>query len=108
MRLKTILLQKISASKKEDINIVARMLSMGKLHPTFAIGGGICLAIAAKIEGSVVKDQLEQMYMDEIKIGHCGGIMEVGAEFADKKIALRGTVFRTARCLMTGYTYVSV
>ncbi|MFD2211573.1 2-methylaconitate cis-trans isomerase PrpF family protein [Virgibacillus halophilus] len=94
--------------KKEDINIVARMLSMGKLHPTFAIGGGICLAIAAKIEGSVVKDQLEQMYMDEIKIGHCGGIMEVGAEFADKKIALRGTVFRTARCLMTGYTYVSV
>ncbi|MDY0404651.1 PrpF domain-containing protein [Virgibacillus sp. 179-BFC.A HS] len=94
--------------RKDEIDIVARMLSMGKLHPTFAISGGICLAVAAKIKGTIVSDQLKHVSEDLIKIGHCGGIMEVSAEVTKEKIALRGTVFRTARCLMTGFTYVSV
>jgi 2-methylaconitate cis-trans-isomerase PrpF len=93
---------------EDDIDIVARMLSMGKLHPTFAISGGICLAIAAKIEGTIVNSQLKQFDKDRIVIGHCGGTMEVGAEVTEENVALRGTVFRTARCLMLGETYISV
>ncbi|MBH8582474.1 2-methylaconitate cis-trans isomerase PrpF family protein [Thermoactinomyces sp. CICC 10735] len=97
---------------KGDVDLVARMMSMGKLHPSFAITGGICLAVAAKINGTLV-NQIVHSKRDEndvVRIGHCDGVMEVGAEVQQVNgqwQAVYGTVYRTARCLMNGSVCLS-
>lgn len=88
------------------IDLQARMLSMGKLHPVLAITGGICIGVAAKIPGTLVNEAVgAAAARDEIRIGHCSGILAVGAEVkqtAQGIEAVSGTVFRTARILMRG------
>lgn len=91
---------------KSDYTLAARMLSMGKLHPTYAITGGICTAIAAKIEGTVVNEIVGQLKPNQdIVIGHCSGTLAVDAEVktdGESIEAIRGTVFRTTRVLIRG------
>jgi hypothetical protein len=97
--------------KAHEVDLVGRMLSMGKLHPTFAITGGICLAVASKMEGTVVYDTMKQHDREGVNIGHCGGVFRVGAEVVREKgtfHAVKGTVFRTARCLMNGKVHVLI
>jgi 2-methylaconitate cis-trans-isomerase PrpF len=92
--------------KTDQIDIQARMLSMGKLHPALAITGGVCIGVAAKIPGTLVNQMIAQASNhDEIRIGHCSGILSVGADVAMNNgdvEAKCGTVFRTARILMRG------
>jgi 2-methylaconitate cis-trans-isomerase PrpF len=100
-----------SVIRKNDVDIVARMMSMGKLHPSYAITGGICLAIASQIEGTLVHQLVSQNPHDPrmIRIGHCSGVMDVGAHVSctdGKWHAHYGRVYRTARRLMTGTVYV--
>lgn len=96
---------------KDEIDIVARIMSMGTLHKAYAATGAICTAGAAKIEGTVLNDLLGKGVLEakEIRLGHPGGIIPVGAEVEKKgnsyeyKEAVLG---RTARRLMDGYVYV--
>lgn len=91
---------------KQDIDIQARMLSMGKLHPVLAITGGICIGVAAKIPGTLVHEIVgTTAEKDELNIGHCSGVLSVGAKVdvsAEDIQVLNGTVYRTARVLMKG------
>lgn len=91
---------------KSSIDVQARMLSMGKLHPVLAITGGICIGVAAKIPGTLVNEAVgSAASQEEIRIGHCSGTLAVGAnvEVTEDSIkAISGTVFRTARVLMKG------
>lgn len=91
---------------KKAIDIQARMLSMGKLHPVLAITGGICIGVAAKIPGTLVNLAVGKAAgQEEIRIGHCSGILSVAAEVKQTATgieAISGTVFRTARILMRG------
>jgi 2-methylaconitate cis-trans-isomerase PrpF len=91
---------------QSTIDLRARMLSMGKLHPVLAITGGICIGVAAKIPGTLVNEAVgAAAERDEIRIGHCSGILAVGADVKqteDGVEAISGTVFRTARVLMRG------
>jgi 2-methylaconitate cis-trans-isomerase PrpF len=96
---------------KNEIGIAARMMSMGKLHPSYAITGGICLAVAAQIKGTLVNELCSEKREGTkvIKIGHCSGVMEVGASVTKvngKWHADYGQVFRTARRLMSGNVYL--
>lgn len=92
--------------KEEEIDLQARMLSMGKLHPTYAITGGVCTGVAAKIPGTLVNQVVKDAQnRDEIRIGHCGGTLSVGAQVSKEKDgfkAICGTVYRTSRVLMRG------
>ncbi|MBI3329792.1 MAG: 3-methylitaconate isomerase [Nitrospinae bacterium] len=93
----------------EHVDLVARMISMGKTHRTFAGTSSMCTAIAAAIPGSVVHTVARQAAPDRVRIGHPAGIMEVGA-----KVQQRGddwyvesvTTQRTARRIMDGVIYV--
>lgn len=91
---------------KQDIDLQARMLSMGKLHPVLAITGGICIGVAAKIPGTLVNEVVgHAAEKDELNIGHCSGVLSVGAKvnIHDGEIQVEnGTVYRTARVLMKG------
>jgi 2-methylaconitate cis-trans-isomerase PrpF len=94
-----------------DIDLVGRYMSMGTLHKSFAVSGGVATAGAAMIAGSVVRDLLAPTHGDEqvLKIGHPGGIMDVGAivETSGGDIRYReALVGRTARRLMEGYVLV--
>ncbi|MFQ5822272.1 MAG: 2-methylaconitate cis-trans isomerase PrpF family protein [Candidatus Heimdallarchaeota archaeon] len=96
---------------KDEIDIVGRIMSMGTLHKAYAATGAICTAGGAKIEGTVLHEMLGKGAFEakEIRLGHPGGIIPIGAEVEEKgssyeyKEAVLG---RTARRLMDGYVYV--
>jgi len=96
---------------KDEIDIVARIMSMGSLHRAYAVTGAICTAGAARIEGTVVNEMLDKNVVRgrQIRLGHPGGIISVGAviERAGNTYEYREAVVgRTARRLMDGYVYV--
>jgi len=97
--------------KKTQIDIVARIMSMGTLHKAYAVTGAICTAGAAKIEGTVVHEMLNRnaLQKKEIRLGHPGGRIGVGVVM-DKEGSRYGykeaVLERTARRLMDGYVYV--
>jgi 2-methylaconitate cis-trans-isomerase PrpF len=97
--------------RKEEINLTARIMSMGTLHKSFALTGAICTAGAARIEGTILQPLLDKNHLEgkEIRIGHPGGIIPVGAEVNKKGNRYEfkeAVVGRTARRLMDGYVYV--
>src|SRR5918992_2949309 len=93
----------------EQVDLVSRMISMGKTHRTFAGTSSMCLSVAAAIPGTVVHAVARRALPDRVRIGHPAGIMEVGA-----KVQPRGddwrvesvTTQRTARRIMDGFIYV--
>jgi 2-methylaconitate cis-trans-isomerase PrpF len=96
---------------KDEIDIVARIMTMGTLHKVYAVTGAICTTGAAKIEGTIVHEVLGKNAFKKrkIRLGHPGGIISI--EVAMEK---RGDIYeyreavlnRTARRLMAGYVYV--
>lgn len=92
-----------------DIDILGRMMSMQKTHPTYAMTGAMCTVAAAAIPGTLV-NQLMRQNADrrKFRIGHPGGITEVGAEaeLIDNKVRIQRIFgYRTARMLMTGIAF---
>jgi 2-methylaconitate cis-trans-isomerase PrpF len=96
--------------QKEQMDLVGRIMSMGMLHKAYAGTGAICTAGAAKIEGTVVNEMLTGGDTKEtIRIGHPGGIIEVGAKVEKKESGpeyIEAVLGRTARRLMEGYVCV--
>lgn len=96
--------------KKEDIDIVGRIMSMGTLHKAYAGTGAICTAGAAKIEGTVVSEMLADVPEGQrIRLGHPGGTFPVGARVTrrgESYIYEEAIIDRTARRLMEGYVCV--
>jgi 2-methylaconitate cis-trans-isomerase PrpF len=94
-----------------EVDLVARIMSMGTLHKSFAVTGAIPTAGAAKIPGTVVYDLIppESRKKDLIRIGHPGGIIEVGAIVKKNRDGFyyqEALLGRTARRLMEGYVLV--
>jgi len=96
--------------RKGEIDLVGRIISMGALHKAYAGTGAICTAGAAKIEGTIVNEMSGAGDQAEIiRIGHPGGVMEIGVEIAGSGNAyefIEAVVGRTARRLMEGYVCV--
>lgn len=95
---------------KAEIDITARMMSMQKTHPSYAMTGAMCTAAAAVIPGTIVYDLTQSNFNPQcIRIGHPGGILEGGVNY---EIDGNGSVFvkdtfgyRTANLLMEGFAY---
>jgi hypothetical protein len=84
---------------------------MGIINKTFAGSGTVCTGAAARIVNSVVDDALsdEAKKRDLLYIDHSTGRIPVEAQaqeengtFTMEKI----NIYRTARILMEGYSYV--
>lgn len=100
-----------AAVTEKESDIIVRMLSMGRPLPSMAITGAICVAVASKITGSAVQELLTETAngKDSVNIGHPGGILpaKVQVEKTDGKFhAISGTVYRTARRMMSGTVYI--
>ena len=92
--------------KKEKIDLLSRMMSMQKTHPSYAMTGAMCTAAAVVVKGSIVN----QMCADDIdtqfiRIGHPGGILECGVDYREdeQNLEIQDTFgFRTANLIMEG------
>ena len=96
----------------DAVDLVARVVSMGKLHRAFALTGAMCLAVAARIPGTVVQEAAApEGATGDLRIGHPSGVLPVAARVeraADGAVLARSvTVYRTARRLMEGAVLVS-
>jgi len=99
--------------RKDEIDILARVMAMGKLHKAFAITAGIPAAAASVVPGSIIRrvaagggDSMER----KLVIGHPSGQMDVGVQARDEGGQIRilsCTVGRTARKIMDGRVYIS-
>lgn len=100
---------KVGAS---EVDIVARMTALQKLHKAYAVTGAVCLGAAAKIEGTIVNEiyrQAQPSNPPAVRIGHPSGMMQVEMKTETKKGQVeltKAALARTARLLMDGYVYV--
>lgn len=94
---------------KDSIDILARIVSMGKLHHAFTGTGSIALAVAAAIPGTVVSEVARTLPGVPTRIGHASGVLTVGAlvDFGLKGWRVEKAVMsRSARRLMQGQVFV--
>lgn len=88
----------------DQVDLLARALSVGQPHKAVPITVALSLASAARLPGSTVAEVASAERVDNagVTIGHASGNLLVGATF-DKNGALNAaTVFRTARRLFEG------
>ncbi|HEV8338429.1 MAG TPA: PrpF domain-containing protein [bacterium] len=94
-----------------QIDLVGRIMSMGRLHRSHALTGAICTSVAAQVEGTLPHQAARPGPAGErtVRVGHPAGVIEVGAvvtrrgeEWVAEKVITR----RTARRLMEGVACV--
>ena len=97
--------------KKGEIDLLSRMMSMQKAHPSYAMTGAMCTAAALVIPGSVVNQvcggETDPQF---IRIGHPGGILECGVDYETEgglPAILDTFGFRTANLIMEGVARIS-
>lgn len=91
-----------------DIDIVARIMSMGKLHHAMTGTGAVAIAAAAAVPGTIVSRILGGA-KSGICFGHASGSLRVGAEAQQAKgewVVTKVTMSRSARRLMAGTVFV--
>jgi len=94
-----------------EIDLVARIMSMGRLHRAFALTGAICTTIAAGIAGTLVHDVVSDQARasGNVRLGHPSGVLALEARMhkeGESWHVEKVSVARTARRLMEGYIYV--
>lgn len=95
----------------EAIDLVARMISMGKMHHALTGTGAVALAVAAALPGTVVERLLGGSASPNriVRLGHASGVLPVGAEASLRDgavVADKVVLSRTARRLMEGVVHV--
>jgi 2-methylaconitate cis-trans-isomerase PrpF len=95
----------------DSADITVRMVSLQQPHRAVPLTGAMSLAVASRIEGSIVHRMARQPAgMDEpVRIAQPSGLIVVGASVrrdGDSWLAEQATVYRTARRLMDGAVYV--
>jgi 2-methylaconitate cis-trans-isomerase PrpF len=92
----------------EAMDLVARVISMGNCHRAFALTSAMCLAVAARVDGTVVHE-CTACAQGDVRLGHPSGILPIAASVTTRDGAVwaeRVTVYRTARRLMEGVVRV--
>ncbi len=89
------------------MDVSLRMLSMGIAHKAAPLTGALCLAVAARIGGTVVA-QAARGGVGRVRVGTPSGVVPVDAdvEWGDGWRARSASVYRTARRLMDGKVMV--
>ena len=88
-----------------DIDLLARAVSMGKLHHAMMGTASVAIATAAAVPGTVVHAAAGGRAREGVRFGHPSGTLRVGADVqqADGQwIATKAVMSRSARVLMEG------
>ena len=92
-----------------DIDLLARAISMGKLHHAMMGTASVAIATAAAVPGTLVNVAAGGGTRDVVRFGHPSGTLRVGAEVKavdGQWIATRAVMSRSARVLMEGIVRV--
>jgi 2-methylaconitate isomerase len=92
-----------------EIDLLARVFSMGQLHHAMTGTGAVALAVAAAIPGTLVHRVSSAAAAGPVRFGHPSGTLKVGAEVCrrgDNWLATKVVMSRSARRLMEGWVRV--
>lgn len=92
----------------DQVDLTARMLSNGQPHRALPITASLCLAVAARLEGSVVHQCTRAGTSANLSIGMPSGILVADAQVVRQEGAWRAqrcTLLRTQRRLFDGFVY---
>lgn len=94
----------------QDVDFVARLLFMLRMHKAYAVTGTVCTGAAAKIPGTIVHEAARPASRDRslTRIGHPAGVIDIDADvrFDEGVQLVRASVGRTARRIMEGHVFV--
>lgn len=101
----------VSPLRQAGAAVATRMISAGQPHKATPLTGAMCLAIAARLPGSVVQRALRPGTPPggDLTIEHASGLLSVAAvveEAENGPVAREAVVYRTARRLMEGRVYL--
>ncbi|MDP7549032.1 MAG: PrpF domain-containing protein, partial [Alphaproteobacteria bacterium] len=94
---------------REAMDLSVRMISMGQPHRAVPLTGGMCLAVAANLAGSLVHRLSRPGASGDIRLGTPSGAIPIGAKVNSAGLdstVERITTYRTARRLMEGHVLV--
>jgi len=92
----------------DAVGVVGRAISMANCHRAFPLTVAMCVAVAARIDGTVV-NELASGRAGDVRLGHPSGVLPIAASVTTKDGAVwaeKVTVYRTARRLMEGFVRV--
>jgi len=96
--------------KASDVDLVARVISMGRLHHAIAVTAAVATAMAAVVPGSIVQEMSGLPAGEHaVRIGHAAGTIQIGAAVraeGGQWVAEKAILSRTARRLMEGFLRV--
>ena len=90
----------------EDIDLLVRALSMGKMHHAMMGTAAVAIATAAAIPGTLVNSAAGGGERSTVRFGHPSGVLQVGAaaSYTDGHwVADKAVMSRSARVLMEGW-----
>lgn len=93
----------------DELDLNARIFSMGKLHHAMTGTGAVAIAVAAMIPGTIVNQLVPDANGRQIRFGHPSGSLAVGAEAREvdgKWVVSKAVMSRSARRIMTGDVWV--
>lgn len=93
-----------------DSDIAATVINPARVHKAYAVSGGICLAAASVIEGSVVnRIHAPQGSPFQIRIGHPSGTLDLAMSWsANDEVQIQvAEIRRSARFILRGTAFVS-
>jgi 2-methylaconitate cis-trans-isomerase PrpF len=89
----------------DEIDIVARIMSVQRTHHAYAMTGALCTAAASALPGTIPHSVSRQLDSGSVRIGHPKGVTSVGidVEMTGEQTRVKSvSVSRTARYLMRG------
>ncbi len=92
-----------------DVDLLVRALSMGKLHHAMMGTASVAIAVAACVPGTLVNAAAGGAARTEVRFGHPSGTLRVGAEAMQQNgewTVKKAIMSRSARVLMEGFVRV--
>ena len=89
----------------QDIDLLVRALSMGKLHHAMMGTAAVAIGTAAAIPGTLVNQAAGAVAREAVRFGHPSGTLRVGAEATQEGsdwVVKKAIMSRSARVLMEG------
>ncbi|MCS0583743.1 2-methylaconitate cis-trans isomerase PrpF [Massilia pinisoli] len=93
----------------DDIDLLVRALSMGKLHHAMMGTAAVAIGTAAAIPGTLVSLAAGGRAHEAVRFGHPSGVLRVGAEARQDGgdwVVTKAVMSRSARVLMEGWVRV--
>ncbi len=93
----------------DDVDLLVRALSMGKLHHAMMGTAAVAIGTAAAIPGTLVNLAAGGGDRTSVRFGHPSGTLKVGAEakqVGETWVVTKAVMSRSARVLMDGWVYV--